>query len=375
MRRWWVLCGVLGLWLGAGCDNAPEEAAPTATAEAARPVKVWVVGAGEGARSGLYPGRVQAATQVKLSFRVAGRVSRVLVSPGQTVQAGQLLAELDPVHFRSQLDVAKAEFEEAKSALERYRKLFERSATSAAELEQRERTYQVRVAELNKAEENLADTRLEAPFRGIVAESFLDTHMNIAAEAPALTLQSLEQLRVVIDLPEREITTTAPTLPEALKQVALDQFWGTRPGHPQIRFQLTPVEFTTEADPYSQTYRITFDLEKRPELRLLPGMSMLVHLPVTMAEQDSEGVAVPGTALVRRDGAVLVWRVGADDRLEAVPVTIRGYRGELTEVTGNLHPGDRIVMAGAERLAAGVPVRVLSRLGTRPLTPETEVGL
>ena len=60
MRRWWVLCGVLGLWLGAGCDNAPEEAAPTATAEAARPVKVWVVGAGEGARSGQPPSTASA---------------------------------------------------------------------------------------------------------------------------------------------------------------------------------------------------------------------------------------------------------------------------------------------------------------------------
>jgi membrane fusion protein YbhG len=62
--------------------------------------------------------------QVELAFRVSGRISAVKVQEGDEVSAGQVLAELDPVPFRTDVDSAKADLAQAQAQLDKTRRGF-----------------------------------------------------------------------------------------------------------------------------------------------------------------------------------------------------------------------------------------------------------
>ena len=63
-------------------------------------VKTAPVNGHDGITSVTYPGKIQAASNVKLAFRVAGPIRKIYVNEGQYVKKGQLLAELDPRDYQ-----------------------------------------------------------------------------------------------------------------------------------------------------------------------------------------------------------------------------------------------------------------------------------
>ncbi|HKF97172.1 MAG TPA: efflux RND transporter periplasmic adaptor subunit [Steroidobacteraceae bacterium] len=77
--------------------------------------------------------------QVELAFRVSGRISAVKVQEGDKVSAGQVLAELDPVPFRTDVDSAKADLAQAQAQLDKTRRGFrvEEVAQARANVAQR----------------------------------------------------------------------------------------------------------------------------------------------------------------------------------------------------------------------------------------------
>lgn len=77
-------------------------------------VKIAEVKTREGLLTVTYPGRLQAASDVKLSFRVAGPIQKIFVSEGEYVKKGQLLARLDPRDYQLQYDAAHAEYIQVK---------------------------------------------------------------------------------------------------------------------------------------------------------------------------------------------------------------------------------------------------------------------
>ena len=82
-------------------------------------VRIDTVRAPEGAVELQYPGHVVAATEANVSFKVAGTLKRVLVSEGDYVKAGQLIAEIDPVDYKVQLSATEAEYAQIKADAER----------------------------------------------------------------------------------------------------------------------------------------------------------------------------------------------------------------------------------------------------------------
>ena len=77
-----------------------------------------------------YPGKVKAAEDVSLAFRVSGTIRKIHVQDGQPVKAGQLLAELDPTDYQIQLDATEAQYKQVKSEAERVIALYNDGGTT-----------------------------------------------------------------------------------------------------------------------------------------------------------------------------------------------------------------------------------------------------
>jgi RND family efflux transporter MFP subunit len=127
-------------------------------------------------------GPLWAAERVELTTRVSGVVEEVLVKPGQRVKKGAVLLRLDKTVLQAQLDEATAEQAradaddgDARRELERAEELFNRTVSSASELEAATLRHARAKAALSGAnarrviaQKNLADAELKAPFNGVV---------------------------------------------------------------------------------------------------------------------------------------------------------------------------------------------------------------
>lgn len=155
-----------------------------------------------GAQIRRYPGVIEPSELTSLSFEVAGQVGRLDLTVGQVVEEGQLLAFLDDAEFlntiddrRAAVDEAQALLEQAADTLSRQEQLFERRVVSRVAVDDARTDVRSRQAQLTQAEkalataqEDLNDTKLYAPFNGIINAVEADSFTTVGVGTTVLSV-------------------------------------------------------------------------------------------------------------------------------------------------------------------------------------------
>ncbi len=110
------------------------------------------------------------------------------------------------------------------------------------------------------------------------------------------------------------------------------------------------------ANSASQTFEVRVDLPPEAPGLVAPGQLVSLMLPLT----PRAALTVPRDSIVLRDDGTYVMRIDADSRARRVPVVVADASGERVSVSGDLDPGDRIAVRGAESLDDGEAVIVFS---------------
>jgi multidrug efflux system membrane fusion protein len=331
-----------------GCQKAP----PASQAEVSRPVPILEI-AGTTSTSGLrFPGRVQATQRAELAFNVPGQVVEFPAEEGETLSAGALIARLDPATFDTRLSAARAEFDKARADYNRVREIWDKSkAVARAEVDQKRTAMEVARSSFAAAKQDAEDTRLTAPFDGVIARRHVENFQNVQAKEPIVSLQNVDELEIVIHVPER-VMRSAPRRAAGYAQ------FDDVPGR---RFPVSLKSYSTEADPQTQTYEVVLRLTRPQDVTILPGMSAEV-LPGDIPENGVlSSVAVPLNAIAAGpDGTPRVWVVDPDtDRVAVRTVSVGRVQGSDIIVLDGLEIGERIVTAGLGHLREGMWVRPL----------------
>ncbi|WP_290794782.1 efflux RND transporter periplasmic adaptor subunit, partial [Halomonas sp.] len=180
----------------AGCADEPVDEAPL------RPVRTLTVEASGAADERELPGRLEAAANRRLSFRVAGQLASHEVSVGDAVETGQLLASLEVTDLRLQRDRAASALAGAEAAAanaeaqwQRARRLYEAGSAPARDLDAARAQVEAARAQrdsasdaLALAERQLGFGRLEAPGDCRVASRLVEAGENVSAGYPVLVL-------------------------------------------------------------------------------------------------------------------------------------------------------------------------------------------
>jgi RND family efflux transporter MFP subunit len=336
----------------AGCKPAAPPAAEPA--DISRPAQILEVTT-TALRPGLrFPGRVRAVQRVELAFNVPGQILEFPVAEGEPVAAGTLIARLDPASFETALDVARAELDAATAEYERLRQLWEKSqAVPRADVDRKRTAMEVARSRFAAAQKELNDTRLTAPFAGVVARRLAERFQNVQAKKPVVSLQSPDQLEIVIHVPERVVRVE----PRRLAGFAVfDDL-------PERRFPVTLKSFAGEADPQTQTYEAVLGLAQPDDLRVLPGMAVEVLPDGAGLDTDGEApVLIPLAAVAAgADGAASVWGVAPDTgRVSRRGIETGTVQGGDVLVLSGLAPGEQIVTAGVHQLREGMRVHPLA---------------
>ncbi|WP_041543286.1 efflux RND transporter periplasmic adaptor subunit [Oceanimonas sp. GK1] len=339
-----VLLGAAALL--AGCE---QKAPPATDEETVRPAQIMQVGAGSGDSSLRFPGRVRAVQRAELAFNVPGRIVELPVQEGQRVEQGTLVARLDGENYQIRLNSTEAEYNKARTDYNRVNRIWQQSqAVARAEVDQKRTAMEVARAGYLAAKKDMDDTRLLAPFSGVITRRQVENFSNIQAKQPVVSLQDTQNLEIVISVPER-VVRTAP------RQVEGQAVFADRPEQPlPVRLK----SFSAEADPQTQSYEAVLALDAEPGFTLLPGMSVEI-MPNAVKQGPPGPVTIPLRAVVAGpDGDTSVWKVNAESsRVERQPVILGPIQGDHVVVNQGLNTGERIVTAGVSQLREGMKVR------------------
>ena len=237
-----------------------------------RPLKTMVIAGPFSASGRKYPGKVAANEEVNLAFQVSGQLIELPVRKGLDVAQGELLGRLDARDFENTLATRQAALTSARADYERIKSLYERDMAASKETIDSEAIYNAAVAQENIAQKAFDDTRLHAPFAGVIADTFVDNFQNVSAKQSVLSLQDVSSIEIVVNVPEERVVRATRG-----KEKDLYRFVASFEYLPDQEFEVEFKEFSTEADPATQTYEATFVMPALEDASILPGMTVTVR--------------------------------------------------------------------------------------------------
>lgn len=335
---------------------------PAVAPEPVRAVRTVKVGA-EALTGGVdYAGDVRARTESRLGFRVGGKLVRRAVELGDTVRAGQLLAQLDPQDLKLAQEAAQAgllaaqtSHDQALADQRRTKELFDQGFVSAAELERRDNTLKSAAASLAQARAQLnvqgnqaGYAQLLADVSGVVTGVDAEPGAVLGAGTPVLRIAQDGARDVVFQVPEDKVRAMRALL--ARKNALVVAIWGTD--------QVVPAtlrELAAAADPATRTFVAKADIG-RADVRL--GQTATVSVANGQTVGAAPAIKLPLEAVAEQSGRTVVWLFDANSgTVQAQPVTLAAHEGRRAVIAAGLKPGQEVVVAGVHALTPGLKVK------------------
>ena len=291
-----------------------------------------------------YVGIVEEREGTAVSFTSMGVVKRVLVSEGQSVSRGQLIAEMDDTQARNLLSGAEAAMAQANDALERYKMLHDNGSLPEVQWVEIQSKVAQAMSQLEIAKKNLADCRLTAPVSGIVGKKMIRAGETALPSQAVVTILDISSVKVRVSVPEAEISTITPSTPSTINvEAAQTTVSGGR------------IEKGVQADALTHTYEVRISVQNA-DRKLLPGMVASVAFAAAPSEH-AEQVMLPITTVQKKtDGSLFVWAVANDSTAHRIAVTAGLTHGNRMVITSGIESGQRIVTEGYQKLSEGTKV-------------------
>jgi RND family efflux transporter MFP subunit len=338
----------------AGCDDR----ATSATATPVRPVQVQRVTFGPTNENREFAGVVRARYETDLGFRVAGKMVARLVNVGDRVEAGEVVARLDPRDLKLQVESAEAELAAATSNLaqaaadeSRYQNLRARGYAAVADYERKKAAKDEAEGRMERAQRalelarnQLAYADLKADADGVITATLAESGQVVALGQAVARLAHRGEMEAVVALPET-------WLDEVRRSDASVRLWSG----PDRRFSAHLRELSPQADAATRTYAARFTIEN-PDETVALGMTANV---VLSHPAEAAVAKVPLAAILNRGAGPTVYRVDDAGVLERRPVTVSSFNEVVALITSGVEDGDEIVTLGVQMLQAGQKVRAI----------------
>lgn len=290
-----------------------------------------------------YVGVVKEESSVMVSFSGMGVLKSVAASEGKTVQKGQLLAAIDDSQARNALAMAKSALEQAKDAEARMRQLHE--AGSLPDIKWIEVKSKVEQAEASYAmcKKSLEDCTVYAPISGVVGTKIMSVGENVLPTEPVMTILNINNVKVQVSIPEKEIGKIDASTPATITVEALNG----------QSFQGGTIEKGVSADPLTHTYNVYVNMQNT-ERKLLPGMVANVCFDVSGGQQV---LTVPVKSVQQNsDKSLFVW-LNDNGKAKRTKITLGETVGNRVVIASGLKEGDNVVVEGYQKLSEGTSVR------------------
>jgi len=336
-----------------GCDK------PAPSAPEIRPVRAVTILDGAGGETVSLTGQIRAKDQASLAFRLDGRMIERLINVGDMVQAGQVIARLDPQNQQNALRSAQANLASAEALATQARLTFSRQQALLKDGWTPRARYDDAEQALQSAQAQVDSLRAQAR----IAQDQLSYTVLYADGPGAVTAVGAEPGEVV-HVGQMVVQVARQGIRDAVFDVS-EQIMRTAPRDPTVEIALTndPTvtatgrvrEVAPQADAVTRTFRVKVEISDPPAAMRL-GSTVTGGIKLA----TPPGMKVPAGALFEESGHPAVWVI--DPQTQGVSlraVTVRQYDPDNVVISEGLQPGEVVVTAGVQVLTPGQKVRLL----------------
>ncbi|RRJ97993.1 efflux RND transporter periplasmic adaptor subunit [Opitutaceae bacterium TAV4] len=322
-----------------------------------RDVPIWLTGIGT----------VQASNTVTVRPRVSGSLDQVNFTEGQTVTAGDILAQIDPRPYRATLEQARARktqnealLASARLDLARIRTLVESEAESRRLLEQQEAAVaqlaalvQADQAALEAAQLDLDFTTIRAPITGRTGVRLLDAGNIVTASQGAglVVITQLQPVSILFTLPQTTLPALRPHMQPGATPLPAEAIADDTTRLAAGRLELIDNQIDTATG--TLRLKATFPND---DLALWPGQFVSARI---LVDTRRAATVLPSPAVQPGLDGPYVYLVNPDDTVTPRPVrpgpTVDGF----TIIDDGLAPGDRVILDGHNKLKPGSRIAVV----------------
>jgi len=319
---------------------------PQKTTEQIQPVTVNVVKMSAKALNGeqCYSGTVEESNGSSLSFSVGGTVKQVFVNAGQRVSRGQLLAIADDQTVRNSYIAALSIRKQAEDAYNRMKQLHDNGSLPEIQWVETTSKLQQAVSSEQIAKKSLGDTKLYAPFAGVISEKNIDAGQNAIPGIQAFKLVNINQVKVKISVPESEVAQFKMGQTATASVSALNG----------RTFQGHICEKGISADAMSRSYDVKILLNNNGS-ELMPGMICDVTLHNS---EDTTAFVLPASVIQLDDNnRHFVW-VNTNGKAKKRIVTTSSQASNGVIIAEGLNEGDEVLVEGQQKVSENTSLKV-----------------
>jgi multidrug efflux system membrane fusion protein len=313
-------------------------------------------------------GTVIAYNTVVVRSQIQGQIVSINFTEGQTVKAGDLLAQIDPRPYQAQIDQLtatrdrdRAQLANAQANLTRYTQLGDKGwatpqlvDTQKAQVAQLQNAIKADEALIEAAKVQLSYTRLTSPIDGVTGIRQVDVG-NIISPTSAnglVVVTQIEPISLIFTLPEtnlpqiqeQQLRTKAPLAALAYSQdgtIELDQG------------KLTLVD--NEILQTTGSIRLKADFPNKTH-RLWPGELVNARL---LVDTRHNGLTVPASAVQQGPNGAYAYVINPGNTVESRPVKVAQISGGQALIDAGLKANEQVVVDGQYKLQAGTLVTIL----------------
>jgi len=286
-----------------------------------------------------FPGKLLPAQQSNLAFEIPGKINVINVDIGDAVRKGQILAELDDREATAQLKQAKARYDLALQILNRYKDLRSEGHISIQDLDNANSEELIAKSQYEFFKVKLEQTKLIAPFDGVIQNRYLDTGSVINGGIPIVEILGSKNVEAHISIPLKFIDKLIIgnsydfTIGNKKSKGVLERLAPMTPGGSDNRLAI--FNFDTFFDPGSiAELKLSLNLEGRG-----------TWVPIKSLSQSEQGIWA-------------IYTINEEKVVVRDLVEILYFEGEYAYVNGTLNDGDLIVLGGAQKIIEGKSLNI-----------------
>ena len=286
-----------------------------------------------------FPGKLLPAQQSNLAFEIPGKINVINVDIGDAVKKGQILAELDDREATAQLKQAKARYDLALQILNRYKDLRSEGHISIQDLDNANSEELVAKSQYEFFKVKLEQTKLIAPFDGVIQNRYLDTGSVINGGIPIVEILGSKNVEAHISIPLKFIDKLIIgnfydfTIGNKKSKGVLERLAPMTPGGSDNRLAI--FNFDTFFDPGSiAELKLSLNVEGRG-----------TWVPIKSLSQSEQGIWA-------------IYTINEEKVVVRDLVEILYFEGEYAYVNGTLNDGDLIVLGGAQKIIEGKSLNI-----------------
>lgn len=293
-------------------------------------------------------GTIEAGDAITVVSEIDGTVVSLPFQEGARIEKGGLIAHLDDVQLKAEVDRTEALRDQAQSTYDRVKSVVDQGAGTPQDLDDAGASLKVAQANLDLARSRLAKTRITAPFSGIAGARRLSPGAFVRAGTAITDLAKIQEIRVDFSAPERYLGKLNRGASVTISTTAY-------PGY-ELTGRIEVIE--PVLDEATRSARIVATA-KNPDGKFRPGMS--ANIVAVLAERE-RALTIPSEAVFVEGSQSLVFVIQADSTVARTPVSLGTRMSEAVEVLSGLKAGDRVVRAGHQKLFDGAKVMAVDSL-------------